>query len=239
MEERKKILIVDDNEEIREVLRILLESEGFDVEEACDGEEAINKVCSDLGIDLVILDVMMPNKNGYRACVEIREKSVIPILFLTAKTKDSDKIMGFSSGADDYIVKPFSYTEIIARVKALLRRCYTYQNNNNDTNDLKKDDEVIKIGNLFVNIEKNNVLINNNEIDLTEIEYNILLLMVSNRKKIFSAKNIYESVWNEPYYYTANNTVMVHIRKLRTKIEKEPQNPEIIKTVWGRGYRIE
>lgn len=237
MEKRKRILIADDNDEIREVLRVLLESEGFEVEEACDGDDAVNKVSSNTDIDLIILDVMMPNKNGFRACVEIREKTMIPILFLTAKTEDSDKTMGFSSGADDYLVKPFSYTEIIARVKALLRRCYVYQINSN--NDTDKNNDFIQIGKLNINTDKNNVFIDNTEIELTEIEYNILLLMASNRKKIFSAQNIYESVWNEPYYYTANNTVMVHIRKLRTKIEKDPQNPEYIRTVWGRGYRIE
>lgn len=234
MNERKKILIADDNSEIREVLRVLLESEGYDVEEAVDGDDAVNKI--DKSIDLIILDIMMPNKNGFRACVEIREKTMAPILFLTAKTEDSDKTMGFSSGADDYLVKPFSYTEIIARVKALLRRCYIYQTAEKEDSGERR---VIEIGELCINRDKNSVTVRGNEIELTEIEYNILLLMAENRKKIFSAQNIYESVWNESYYYTANNTVMVHIRKLRTKIETDPQNPKYIKTVWGRGYRIE
>lgn len=234
MADKTRILIADDNAEIREVLRILLESEGFEVIEAADGNEAVEKI--DDNIDLIILDVMMPNKNGYRACLEIREKSMVPILFLTAKTEDSDKTLGFSSGGDDYLVKPFSYTEIVARVKALLRRCYVYQNANKEE---KATNSIIEVGDLLVDTEKNFVSVSGQEVELTDIEYNILLLMIKNRKKIFSAQNIYESVWNEPYYYTANNTVMVHIRKLRTKIEKDPQNPKYIKTVWGRGYRIE
>lgn len=234
MADKTRILIADDNAEIREVLKILLESEGFEVIEAADGNEAVEKI--EDNIDLIILDVMMPNKNGYRACLEIREKSMVPILFLTAKTEDSDKALGFSSGGDDYLVKPFSYTEIVARVKALLRRCYVYQR---VVKEEKTESSLLEVGDLLVDTEKNFVSISNNEVELTDIEYNILLLMIKNRKKIFSAQNIYESVWNEPYYYTANNTVMVHIRKLRTKIEKDPQNPKYIKTVWGRGYRIE
>ena len=235
MEESRKILIADDNSEIREVLRILIESEGYEVEEAVDGDDAVDKI--DESISLIILDVMMPNKNGYKACVEIREKTMAPILFLTAKTEDSDKTLGFSSGGDDYLVKPFSYTEIIVRVKALLRRYYEYDTGRNSQN--VKDKTRIIIGDLYINTEYNMVKVGEKEIELTDIEYNILLLMAKNRKKIFSAQNIYESVWNEQYYYTANNTVMVHIRKLRTKIEKDPQNPKYIKTVWGRGYRIE
>ncbi len=232
MVQKQKILIADDNEDIREVLRVLLESEGFEVDEATDGDEAVEK--TDSTVDLIILDIMMPNKNGYKACVEIREKTMVPILFLTAKTEDSDKTMGFSSGGDDYLIKPFSYTEIIARVKALLRRYYIYQGKSGE----EKKNEII-IDNLVIDTDKNYVTIEDNEIKLTDIEYNILLLLAQNRRKIFSAQNLYESVWNEPYFYTANNTIMVHIRKLRTKLEKEPQNPKYIKTVWGRGYRIE
>lgn len=232
MVQKQKILIADDNEDIREVLRVLLESEGFEVDEATDGDEAVKK--TDSTVDLIILDIMMPNKNGYKACVEIREKTMVPILFLTAKTEDSDKTMGFSSGGDDYLIKPFSYTEIIARVKALLRRYYIYQGKNGE----EKKNEII-IDNLVIDTDKNYVTVEDNEIKLTDIEYNILLLLAQNRRKIFSAQNLYESVWNEPYFYTANNTIMVHIRKLRTKLEKEPQNPKYIKTVWGRGYRIE
>ena len=230
---QKKILVVDDHAEIREVSRILLESEGFLVEEAQNGEEAILNATDD--IDLIILDIMMPYKNGYMACKEIREKSNAPILFLTAKSKESDKSMGFSVGGDDYLSKPFSYTELLLRVKALLRRYYVYKG----VEDSKEEGNIIHINNIEINLESNEVTKNGEEIILTDLEYKILLLMAQNRNKIFSAENLYESIWEETYYYGANNTIMVHIRKLRIKIEEDPQNPKIIKTVWGRGYRIE
>lgn len=231
--DKKKILVVDDHSEIREVSRILLESEGFLVEEAQNGEEAILKATDD--IDLIILDIMMPNKNGYMACKEIREKTNVPILFLTAKSKESDKSMGFSVGGDDYLSKPFSYTELILRVKSLLRRYYVYKGADNN----KEEENIIYINNIEINLENKEVKKNGEEIILTDLEYKIILLMAQNRNKIFSAENLYESIWEEPYYYGANNTIMVHIRKLRKKIEEDPQNPKIIKTVWGRGYRIE
>ncbi|AQR94399.1 response regulator transcription factor [Clostridium saccharoperbutylacetonicum] len=228
----RNILIADDNNEIREIVRVLLESEGYNVLEAVDGEDAICKV--DESIDLIILDIVMPKKTGFKACIEIREKTSAPILFLTAKSQDSDKYMAFSAGSDDYLSKPFSYTELVSRVKALLRRYYVYKGKEaSDSNDS------IIINGLKINISSNEVSIDENEIALTEIEYNILLLMSKNRKKIFSAQNIYESIWNEPYFYSCNNTVMVHIRNLRSKLESDPQNPKYIKTVWGKGYRIE
>lgn len=228
----RNILIADDNDEIREIVRILLESEGYNVSEAVDGEDAVNKVNEDT--DLIILDIMMPVKSGFKACVEIREKTSAPILFLTAKSQDSDKCMAFSSGSDDFLSKPFSYTELISRVKALLRRYYVYKGK-----DSSQSSDCIDINGLKISKSSNEVSLYNEEIILTEIEYKILLLMASNRAKIFSAQNIYESVWNEPYFYTNNNTVMVHIRNLRSKLESDPQNPKYIKTVWGKGYRIE
>jgi DNA-binding response OmpR family regulator len=229
----RNILIADDNDEIREIVKVLLESEGYNVLEAVDGEDAINKV--DDSIDLIILDVVMPKKTGFKACIEIREKTSAPILFLTAKSQDSDKYMAFSAGSDDYLSKPFSYTELVSRVKALLRRYYVYKGK--DSNNSTKDS--ISINGLKINTNSNEVSIDEKEVVLTEIEYNILLLMSTNRKKIFSAQNLYESVWNEPYFYSCNNTVMVHIRNLRSKLEVDPQNPKYIKTVWGKGYRIE
>ena len=232
MDRKYTILVADDNAEIREVLRVLLESEGYDVVEAINGEDAVNK--ADENISLIILDVMMPVKDGYKACTEIRDKTMAPILFLTAKTEDSDKTMGFCLGGDDYMVKPFSFAEIVARVKALLRRYYIYKNGGQDFGS-----KIIKIGDLVIDTNTNSVTVGGNEVILTDLEYNILLLLASNRKKIFTNQNIYESVWNEMYVYSASNTVTVHIRKLRSKIEKDPQNPRYIKTVWGRGYRIE
>ncbi|WP_343827574.1 response regulator transcription factor [Clostridium subterminale] len=228
----KNILIADDNEEIREIVRVLLESEDYNVIEAVDGEDAVIKV--DESIDLIILDIMMPRKSGFKACVEIREKTSAPILFLTAKTQDSDKCMGFSVGSDDYLSKPFSYTELVSRVKALLRRYYVYKGKEKvDSTGL------ININGLTINTTLNEISIDEEEVILTEIEYNILLLMAQRRKKIFSAQNLYESVWKESYFYSCNNTIMVHIRNLRKKLEKDPENPKYIKTVWGRGYRIE
>jgi len=233
MNHTKNILVADDNDEIREIVRVLLESEQYNVTEAIDGEDAVNKV--DETIDLIILDIMMPKKSGFKACVEIRDKTSAPILFLTAKTQDSDKYLAFSAGSDDYLSKPFSYTELVSRVKALLRRYYVYKGKDTATDSL----DMIKINELTVNMNINEVWMGNKELTLTEIEYKILSLMASNRNKIFSAQNLYESVWGEPYFYSCNNTVMVHIRNLRMKLEKDPQNPNLIKTVWGKGYRIE
>lgn len=233
MNPAKTILIADDNHEIREIVRVLLESEQYHVVEAVDGEDAVNKV--DDTIDLIILDMMMPRKSGIKACVEIREMTSAPILFLTAKTQDSDKTLAFSAGSDDYLSKPFSYTELVSRVKALLRRYYVYKGKE----DTSAPSDVITFNGLSVNTTVNEVRMNEKELTLTEIEYKLLALMVSNRNKIFSAQNLYESVWGEPYFYSCNNTVMVHIRNLRMKLEKDPQNPKFIKTVWGKGYRIE
>ncbi|ETT72044.1 two component transcriptional regulator, winged helix family protein [Paenibacillus sp. FSL R7-277] len=233
MNPAKTILIADDNHEIREIVRVLLESEQYHVVEAVDGEDAVNKV--DDTIDLIILDMMMPRKSGIKACVEIREMTSAPILFLTAKTQDSDKTLAFSAGSDDYLSKPFSYTELVSRVKALLRRYYVYKGKE----DTSAPSDVITFNGLSVNTTVNEVRMNEKELTLTEIEYKLLALMAGNRNKIFSAQNLYESVWGEPYFYSCNNTVMVHIRNLRMKLEKDPQNPKFIKTVWGKGYRIE
>lgn len=228
----RSILIADDNDEIREVVRVLLESEGYDVIEAVDGQDAVSKV--DERTDLIILDIMMPIKSGFKACMEIREKTSAPILFLTAKTQDSDKCMAFSVGSDDYLSKPFSYTELVSRVKALLRRYYVYKGK-----EKADPPDTVNINGLAINTAINEVFIDGEEVALTEIEYKILLLMAQHRKKIFSTQNIYESVWQEAYFYSCNNTVMVHIRNLRSKLEKDAQNPKYIKTVWGKGYRIE
>ncbi|WP_288146961.1 response regulator transcription factor [Thomasclavelia cocleata] len=229
-----KILIADDNPEIREVLNVLLSSEGYDVIEAKDGQEAIELISSE--IDLYILDIMMPVINGYQACIEIRKKSNAPILFLTAKSQESDKTLGFSSGGDDYLSKPFSYNELTTRVKALLRRYYIYQGKvNNDESTENK----ITYNNIIIDPNNEIVFLNNEQIELTYIEYQILYLLLSNRKHIYSTQALYENIWNEPYYYSANNTIMVHIRNLRKKIETDPQNPKVIKTIWGKGYRCD
>ena len=228
----KQILIADDNSEIRDIVRILLESENYRVIEAVDGQDAIDKVNDET--DLIILDIMMPNKSGLKACVEIREKTSAPILFLTAKSQDSDKQLAFSSGSDDFLSKPFSYTELVARVKALLRRYYVYRGK-----EKAEETDKIIIHDLTLYQDLKTVYVGEKEISLTDIEYSILLLLAKKRRKVFSAENIYESVWGQPYFYTCNNTVMVHIRNLRGKLGDDPQNPKYVKTVWGKGYKVE
>lgn len=232
MANERLIMIADDDPDIREVVRILLESEGFRIVEAVDGDDAVSKI--DPAIDLYILDVMMPGKSGYQVCRAIRAASTAPILFLTAKSQDGDKSMGFSSGGDDYLPKPFSYTELTARVKALLRRYYVYRGKESE-----ESKEKIVIRDLVIDRQTCEVRLAGAEVQLTDIEYRMLLLMAENRRKVFSAQNLYESIWNEPYFYSCNNTIMVHIRNLRRKIEPDPDNPQYIKTVWGKGYRID
>ena len=232
MADERLIMIADDDPDIREVVRILLESEGFRIVEAVDGDDAVSKI--DPAIDLYILDVMMPGKSGYQVCRAIRAASTAPILFLTAKSQDGDKSMGFSSGGDDYLPKPFSYTELTARVKALLRRYYVYRGKESE-----ESKEKIVIRDLVIDRQTCEVRLAGAEVQLTDIEYRMLLLMAENRRKVFSAQNLYESIWNEPYFYSCNNTIMVHIRNRRRKIEPDPDNPQYIKTVWGKGYRID
>ena len=228
----KKILFADDDPEIRSVVRVLLESEGYEIVEAANGEEAVR--LADETIDLIILDVMMPCKNGIMACVEIRQRLTVPILFLTARTQDSDKTVGFGAGADDYLAKPFYYAELAARVKALIRRYHVYKGKEEPA-----DDGVISVRDLSVHRFGGQVFRGEEEIRLTDLEYRILLLLASNRGKIFTIENIYESVWGEPFFYSATNTVMVHIRNLRRKLEIDPKNPSYVVNVWGKGYRIE
>jgi two-component system, OmpR family, response regulator len=230
-----RILVADDNAEIREIIRILLNNEGYEVIEAMDGNDVLEKF--DSTIDLIILDIMMPNMNGYQTCLKVREISNVPILFLTAKGLDSDKTLGFSSGADDYLSKPFSYSELTARVKALLRRYQVYKGKDAITKPDQQDDLVVD--GVILRASQGTVEIDGKEIELTDIEFNILNTLMQNPKQIFSASDLYEKVWNEPYFYSANNTIMVHIRNLRKKIEKDPANPAFVKTIWGKGYRFE
>ncbi len=239
MTEHSHILVVDDNQEIREIIRILLEGEGFLITEAENGQEAL-EIIKTKHFDLIILDVMMPGLNGYQTCLEIRKTSNAPILFLTARTKDSDKTLGFSSGGDDYLDKPFSYNELISRSKALIRRYQIYKGKDN----AKDSTNIFPKGNFHyhhLEIDENQevVRIDGKVLELTYTEYAMLLLLIKNRRQIFSTQRLYEAVWGEPYYYGANNTVTVHIRNLRLKIEKDPKNPAIIKTVWGKGYRCD
>ncbi len=233
--ENTEVMIVEDNPDIREGVRILLESEGYSVFEAESGEEALKQPFTQM--DIIILDIMMPGMSGIKTCEEIRKTSNVPILFLTAKSQDSDKTMGLMAGGDDYLTKPFSYSELLARVKALLRRYQVYKGKGTVNED--ELDTYLVADDLKVNDSFNEVWKNDEEIELTDIEYKILVLLMKHRRRVFSTQNIYESVWEEPYFYISNGTVMVHIRKLRVKIEDDPQNPRHIKTIWGRGYRFD
>lgn len=230
------ILIIEDDEDIREGIRILFSGENYRITEAGSGEEGLRLFSGD--IDLVILDIMMPGISGLKTCEEIRRISNAPVLFLTAKSQESDKLIGFMAGGDDYLVKPFTYSELLARTKALLRR-YTVYKGKDVMGESEYDEEGYIIRrSLRVSTTYNEVFRDGRKIELSEIEYRMLLLMMKNPGRIFSTKNLYESVWNEPYFYISNNTVMVHIRKLRMKIENDPKNPEYIHTVWGKGYRF-
>ncbi len=229
------ILIVDDDTEIREGLRILLSGENYTILEAADGKQALEQM-SDT-IDLVILDIMMPGMSGLHVCEEIRKQWAVPILFLTAKAQESDKLVGLIAGGDDYLPKPFSYAELMGRVKALLRRYCVYRGK--AQTGMLSQDNILTTRGLKLSLDYNQVWVRGQEVELTELEYKILRLLMQNPQRVFSTQNIYESVWGEPYFYISNGTVMVHIRKLRVKIEEDPQNPRYLKTVWGKGYRFE
>lgn len=233
---QSKIMIVEDDPDIREGIRIFLESDGYAVEEAESGNVALTKL--DDSFSLVVLDVMMPGMSGLKTCEEIRKVSYVPILFLTAKSNESDKLIGLMAGGDDYLTKPFSYAELLGRIKALLRRYETYGGSHTGMGQ-NVQDPVIRIGDIAINCSRNEVTVANQEVLLTNIQYQILLLLMKYPMKTFSAQNLYESVWNEPFDYASSSTVMVHIRRIRTKIEKDPNAPEHIKTIWGKGYRFE
>ena len=228
------ILIVDDNPEIREIIQILLTGEGFQVHEAANGTQALSQLKENI-FDLIILDIMMPGLNGYQTCVEMRKLTNAPILFLSARTQESDKTLGFSSGGDDYLAKPFSYAELVSRAKALLRRYQVYQGKPT----VPTQTSTITYAQLILKEQTQEVTKNEIPVDLTDTEYSILRLLLTHQGQIFSTEHLYESIWNEPYYYGANNVIMVHIRNLRRKIEDDPKNPTLIKTVWGRGYRCD
>ena len=229
---RDKILLVEDDADIREVIDILMKREGYQVLEAATGAEALLKMGGNP--NLVILDVMLPDISGMEVCRAIRETSTVPILFLTARGGLRDKTEGLMAGGDDYLVKPFFQEELLARVTALLRRYELYKG----IDEEKTDKNVLEAGAFRVDLVFNEVYKNGKRIDVTDIENKILKLLMQHRNKIFSIQNIYESVWEKPYFYDSNNTVMVHIRRLRMAIEDDPRHPVYIRTEWGRGYRF-
>ena len=226
------ILIVEDDRDILEVVTIMLGREGFKVLKATNGKEAIEGVSKKP--DLIILDVMLPDMDGFTVCRRIREESLAPVLYLTAKTGVQDKTEGLEAGGDDYLVKPFFQEELLARIRALLRRYEKYRGK--EQTDTRES--CLEIGRFRVSLDFNEVYKDGKLISMTDIEYKILKLLMQYRNKIFSIQNIYESVWEKPYFYDANNTVMVHIRRLRMTIEDDPKKPVYIRTEWGRGYRF-
>lgn len=230
----RHILVVDDEKEIGDLIAIYLQNDGFDIFRAYNGQEAL-EVFEREQIDLMVLDIMMPGIDGIEVCKKIREKHNIPILMLSAKAEDMDKIIGLMTGADDYMIKPFNPLELLARVKSLIRRSFHYSAE--PAKAQSQQEETIKINSLEINKTYHTVHHNGHEIPLTSKEFDILFLLVNNRGRVFSAEEIFELVWKESYL-ASNNTVMVHISNLRDKLEKE-LGYKLIKTIWGVGYKIE
>lgn len=225
------ILVCDDDKEIVDAIEIYLQQEGYQIYKAYDGEQAI-KVLKEMNIQLLIIDIMMPRLDGIHATLKIREFSSVPIIFLSAKSEDTDKILGLNMGADDYIAKPFNPLELVARVKSNLRR-YTQLGSLNVENNA-----LYQVGGLCMNDDTKEVTVDGEPVKLTPIEYNILFLLVKNQGKVFSIDQIYENIWNEEAI-GADNTVAVHIRHIREKIEINPKEPRYLKVVWGVGYKVE
>ena len=225
------ILVCDDDKEIVDAIEIYLQQEGYQIYKAYDGEQAI-KVLKETNIQLLIIDIMMPKLDGIHATLKIREFSSVPIIFLSAKSEDTDKILGLNMGADDYITKPFNPLELVARVKSNLRR-YTQLGSLNVENNA-----LYQVGGLCMNDDTKEVTVDGEPVKLTPIECNILFLLVKTQRKVFSIDQIYENIWNEEAI-GADNTVAVHIRHIREKIEINPKEPRYLKVVWGVGYKVE
>ncbi|AZS17821.1 response regulator transcription factor [Paenibacillus lutimineralis] len=233
MSARGTILLVDDEKEIIKLMDIYLKNEGYNLLKASDGQEALD-ILERHPVDLIVLDVMMPRMDGIEACMKIRENRNMPIIMLSAKGQDMDKIAGLSIGADDYVTKPFNPLELMARIKSQLRRYHQFSG----PNQPQMDENEIEIDELIINISTHQVTIEGQEVQLTPREFAILKLLAVNQGIVLSMEKIYQEVWNEPFM-ESKNTVMVHIRRIREKIEKDTQNPKFIKTVWGIGYKME
>ena len=227
------ILVVDDDKEIVETIEIYLKNEGFNIYKAYNGLEAL-EILMEEEIHLILMDIMMPKLDGIKATIKIREEKNIPIILVSAKSEDTDKIIGLNIGADDYITKPFNLLELVARVKSNLRRYITLGNYNNE--NLNKD--VLKSGGLELNTSTKEVKVDGEVVKITPIEFKILKLLLANKGRVFSIDEIYEKVWNEESF-NVENTVAVHIRRIREKIEINPKEPRYLKVVWGVGYKIE
>lgn len=229
--DKYKILVVDDDKEIRNAVINLL-SENYIVIGAASAHDALSIL--DETYSLVILDIMMPKKDGVSTCIDIRKKYFMPILFLTAKNTENDKHISLSVGGDDFLEKPFSKVELLARVSSLIRRYHIYQNSSQNC-----DENYVYIKDLKIDKQTTRVFKEKDEIRLTNIEYKLLMLLVNNPNKIFTLENIYESIWNESYDYSVNALIMVHIRNLRKKLGDTSRGTKYIKNIWGRGYCIE
>ncbi len=225
-----KVLVVDDEDEIRDAIEIYLKNEGIKVLKAKDGMDAL-RLLEEEEIHLILMDIMMPRMDGIKATFKIRENKNIPIIMLSAKSEDTDKILGLNVGADDYITKPFNPMELVARVKSQLRRYINLGN-------FKESEDEITVNGLVLNKKTKMVIVDEEEVRLTAIEYRILELLMDNKGRVFSIEEIYEKVWKEAYY-NAENIVAVHIRRIREKIEINPKDPKYLKVVWGIGYKIE
>ena len=226
-----EILVCDDDKEIVEAIEIYLTQEEHHILKAYDGEQAI-RVLQNHPVDLLIIDVMMPKLDGIRATLKIREKNALPIIILSAKSEDADKILGLNVGADDYVTKPFNPLELVARVKSQLRR-YTQLGDMTE-----KKENIYETGGLMIDDDRKEVTVDGESVKLTPIEYRILLFLVQNQGRVFSINQIYENIWNEEAI-AADNTVAVHIRHIREKIEINPKEPRYLKVVWGLGYKVE
>ena len=229
MSAQSKILIVDDDPDIRKVLYLLLR-ESYDVTRAADGAEAVRLIQEHKDTDLIILDVMMPGMDGYATCDALRAYSNAPVLFLTAKSAEADRISAYRSGGDDFLSKPFSQDELLAKVSSLLRRYKEYRG---------KPDAALAIENLEVDFAARTVVSNGQPVSLTDTEFSILEHLLHNRGTTVTAPELYEGVWKEKFLPGSGNTVMVHVLNLRRKIEENPSSPKIIRTVWGKGYQID
>lgn len=229
---KETVMVVDDEKEIRELIAIYLKNEGYRVLQAEDGEEGLELLKKN-EVHLIVLDIMMPKIDGIHMCMKVREIAEMPIIMLSAKTQDMDKILGLTTGADDYVTKPFNPLELIARIKSNLRR---YMRMNGGIS--AKNENELEMGDMKINVTTHKVTIADQEVKLTPREFAILELLARNQGMVMSAEQIYERVWKEEAFQS-DNTVMVHIRKIREKIEENPRKPRYVKTVWGVGYKIE
>ena len=230
--EMNHVLVVEDDKEIREGVEIYLKSQGYEVFQAADGIEGL-EVIEKEEIHLAIVDIMMPRMDGIRMTMKLREKYDFPVIMLSAKSEEVDKILGLNMGADDYVTKPFNPLELMARVKAQLRRSTKYNEGN------RSQEDIIDFGGLFLNRNTHECIYNERELTLTPIEFDILWILCENRGQVISSEQLFEQVWKEKYYKNSNNTVMVHIRHLREKMSGPTGKSDFIKTVWGVGYRVE